>query len=140
MAAYQKFNLFVEDALKGVYLFQSDAFKIMLTNTAPVATNHLYGDISGNEVANGGGYSTGGAAITVGLSNSSGTETVTGTNVVFTATTGFGPFRYAVLYDTTPTSPLKPLIAWWDYGSSISLNALETFTVAPGSGNLFTLA
>jgi hypothetical protein len=138
VSSYNKFNLFVEDALKGVYNFSTDAFKVMLTNTAPVATNHLLGDLT--EIAAQNGYVAGGAAITVGLSNSSGTETVTGSNVVFTASGGsFGPFRYAVLYDTTPTSPLKPLVAWWDYGSSISLNNGETFTVAPGSGNLFTL-
>jgi hypothetical protein len=50
--------------------------------------------------------------------------------VVFTASGGtIGPFRYAVLYDDTPTSPADPLVSWWDYGSSITLNAGETFTV-----------
>jgi hypothetical protein len=51
-------------------------------------------------------------------------------DVVFTASGGsVGPFRYAVLYDDTQTSPAKPLIAWWDYGSSITLADTETFTV-----------
>jgi hypothetical protein len=40
---------------------------------------------------------------------------------------GFGPFRYAVLYNDTAAS--KGLIGWWDYGSSISLSAGDTFTV-----------
>ncbi len=34
-----------------------------------------------------------------------------------------------MIYNSTPTSPLKPLIGWWDYGSSITLNDTETFTV-----------
>jgi hypothetical protein len=50
--------------------------------------------------------------------------------VVFTASGGsIGPFRYAVLYDDTPTSPADPLVSWWDYGSSITLASGETFTV-----------
>ena len=52
-----------------------------------------------------------------------------------------GPFRYAVLYNDSPTSPADPLIGWWDYGSSITLATGETFTVDfdPTSGVL-TLA
>jgi hypothetical protein len=49
---------------------------------------------------------------------------------VFTASGAVGPFRYAALYNDTQASPVKPLIAWWDYGSSISLANGDTFTVA----------
>ena len=59
---------------------------------------------------------------------------------MITAAVGtIGPFRYAVLYNTTPTSPADPLIAVWDYGSSITLNDTETFTVDFGA-SLLTLA
>ena len=60
-------------------------------------------------------------------------------DVLFTATTGFGPFRYAVLYNDTATN--DELIGWYDYGSSATLLALETFTVDfdPSAGVL-TLA
>lgn len=135
MATFNKFNLFVDDLVKKQHNFSSDTFKVMLTNTAPAATNHVTGDIT--EITAQNGYSAGGAAITVGVSNSSGTETVTGSNTTFTASGGsFGPYRYAVLYNSTASL----LVGWWDYGSSISTNSGETFTVQPTGGNLFTLA
>lgn len=143
-AAYNKFNLTSQDLSEGVINFASDVFKVMLTNTAPVATNHLYGDISGNELANGNGYTTGGISSAVTVGNASGTETWTATAVTWTASGSMGPFRYVVFYDTTPTSPLKPLVGWWDYGSSVTLNSGETFQFQPNSsattGTLATLA
>jgi hypothetical protein len=45
----------------------------------------------------------------------------------WTATGAIGPFRYAVLYNDTSAD--DDLIAWWDYGSSITLNNGDTFTV-----------
>ena len=73
---------------------------------------------------------------------SGGTYTLAANQVVFTASGGtIGPFRYAVLYDDTPTSPADPLIAWWDYGSGITLNDGETFTVKFNNtdpGTIFT--
>lgn len=131
MAAYNKFNAFVGYMAEGKMVGSTDAYKVMLTNTAPVATNSLYGDISGTELANGNGYTTGGAAVgTISDTNTSGTvKFVASADNVFTATGSMGPFRYAVFYDTTPTTPLKPLVGWWDYGSSITLASGETFTV-----------
>ena len=58
-----------------------------------------------------------------------GTLTVTGVDVVITATGSVGPFRYVVLQNTTPSTPLDPLIGWWDYGSAITLANTETFTI-----------
>jgi hypothetical protein len=144
MAAFNKFNLFVDDLCAGVFNFTASGqtFNIMLSNTAPVATNHLYGDISANELANGGGYTTGGQASAMSKSNTTGTEKVFATNVTWTGSGGgMGPFRYVIIYDTTPASPLKPLVAWYDYGSSISLNAGDTFTVSfDGTNGFFQVA
>lgn len=139
MAAYNKFNLTVEDWLKGLTNYSSDTFKAMLTNTLPLATNHVYADVSAGEVANGGGYSTGGATVTISsVTNAAGTETVVASaaSPTWTATTGFGPFRYVIIYDSSAAT--KTLQCWFDFGSSISLNALDTFTITFGA-NLFTL-
>jgi hypothetical protein len=128
MAAFNKFNLFVDWMAKGNLNLGTDALKCFLTNTAPVATNSIYSDISANDLATANGYTAGGAAVTPTLSNASGTEKLVGTNVTWTATGAVGPFRYAVLYDSTPASN-KSLVGWWDYGSSITMASGDTFTV-----------
>lgn len=144
MAAFVKFNQFVQDVCTGVHQFQtgtSHVLKVALTDTAPSAANTVIANIT--QVANGNGYTTDGASVgTITGAQTSGTMKVTGgTDPVFTATGALGPFRYAVLFNSTPTSPLKPLIGYWDHGSSITLAAGETFTVDIDQANgLFTLA
>lgn len=129
MAAYNKINAFVENMPEKVHNLQSDTLRLLLTNSAPVATNTVKADLT--EITAQNGYSAGGTAITITSSaQSSGTYKLVGNDVTFTASGGsFGPFRYVVFYNDTPTSPADPLIAWWDYGSSISLNDGDTFTV-----------
>lgn len=137
MAAYNKFQDFAEQVLRGVHNFGSNAFKVALTNTAPVATNTVLTDIT--QISAGNGYTAGGNATTVGISETGGTATVTTTDVVFTATGAVGPFRYAVLYNDTATAPLDALVAWWDYGSPVTLASGDTFTVDFGA-SLLTLS
>lgn len=130
MATFNKFNQFTEDVAEKVHNLGADTLKVMLVNSpAPAATNSVKADLT--EISAGNGYSAGGTAATISSSSqSSGTYKLVLADVVFTASGGsIGPFRYAVLYNDTPTSPADPLIAWWDYGSSITLNAGETFTV-----------
>lgn len=128
MASYNKFNQFTKDLIDGVHDFDAHTFKVMLTNTAPGNTNTVKANLTEITAAN--GYTAGGTATTISTSTSSGTAKVTGTDVVFTAAGGsIGPFRYAVLYNDTPTSPADPLVGFWDYGSSITLADTETLTV-----------
>lgn len=144
MVAYNKFQQFVQDLCNKKHDCSGDTFKVMLTNSAPVATNSVFGDLT--EISAGNGYSAGGSAATGNVSTqSSGTETFTLHNITFTASGGtIGPFRYFVLYNSTQTSPNKPLVAWWDYGSNLTLNAGDSFTVqwngGGSSGSVFTLA
>ncbi len=129
MASFNKFNQFVEDLAEKVHNLQSDTLKIALTNTLPIAANSIFANIT--EIAAGNGYSAGGTATTVTSSaQTAGVYKLVISDVVFTASGGtVGPFRYAVLYNDTPTSPVDPLIGWFDYGSALTLNASETFTV-----------
>jgi hypothetical protein len=141
MASYVKYQQFAEDLANKVHdLFgTNDTLKVALTNAAPnVATHAVLADITDLSTAN--GYTAGGADTQNDGTETSGTLTVTGVDVVWTASGGsIGPFRYVVLYNDTPTSPADPLIAYWDYGSSITLANGETFTANFGA-SLFTIA
>jgi flagellar capping protein FliD len=144
MAAFNKFNQFVADLSSGVHQLQTGTthvLKVALTNTAPTATNTVLANIT--EVANGNGYTTGGISVgTITGAQTSGTFKLTGgTDPVWAASGAGFTARYAVLYNDTPTSPADPLIGWWDYGSSVTLAAGETFTVDLDQANgILTLA
>jgi F0F1-type ATP synthase membrane subunit a len=126
MATFNKFQSFVEAVCEKVHNLGADTLKVALTNTAPVNTNTVLANIT--QIANGNGYTTGGATATISSSaQTSGTYKLVLADVVFTATGAMGPFRYAVLYNSTATN--SELIAWWDYGSSVTLASGETFTV-----------
>lgn len=126
MATFNKFNSFIAAVMNKVHNLGSDTLKVMLTNTAPVATNTVKANIT--EISAGNGYTAGGTQATVSSSTqSSGSYALVTSDVVFTASGGsIGPFRYAVLYNSTATN--SELIGWWDYGSSITLASGETFT------------
>lgn len=132
MASYNKFNVFLNDCFHKEHDLNTsaDTLKVALSNTAPAATNATLTDITQITAQN--GYSAGGTATSITSSaQSSGTFKMVCSNVVFTAAGGsFGALRYAVLYNDTAATPDNPLIAWWDYGSSITINDTETFTVA----------
>lgn len=130
MAAGVKFNKYTEDLGNAVHNHSSHTHKVMLVNTAPVATNSVKADLT--EISAGNGYTAGGNQANVtSWSQSSGTaKLVLADPTTWTATGGsIGPFRYAVLYNDSTTSPADALIAYWDYGSNITLNTTETFTV-----------
>lgn len=129
MASFNKFQQFVEYMAEGVFNLGSDTLKIALTNTQPSAGNTILSNIT--EIGTGTGYSSGGTTASISSSaQTSGTYKLVLGDVVFTAAGGaIGPFRYAVLYDDTPTSPADPLIGWWDYGAPVTVAEGETFTL-----------
>ena len=128
MAAFNKFDSFVEALAEKTHNLGSDVLKVMLTNSAPIASNTVKANLT--EISAGNGYTAGGNTATVSSSaQTSGTyKLVLADPATWTATGGsIGPLRYAVLYNDTATS--KELIGWWDYGSSVTLATGETFTV-----------
>ena len=127
MAAFNKFDSFVEALAEKVHNLSADTLKIALTNSAPSAANTVLANIT--QIAAGGGYTAGGSQATqVSSAQTTGTYKLVLNDVLFTAAGGaIATFRYAVLYNDTAAS--KGLIGWWDYGSSISLSAGDTFTV-----------
>jgi hypothetical protein len=127
MAAFNKFDAFVEAIAEKIHNLGSDTLKIALTNTAPTAANSVLADIT--QISAGNGYTSGGATVTTSSSaQSSGTYKLVLADVVFTASGGsIGPFQYAVLYNSTAAS--GNLIGYWNYGSAVTLADTETFTV-----------
>jgi hypothetical protein len=147
MATFNKFQCFVENLAEKVHNLGSDTLKVYLTNTAPNAATHTaYDGVTGTtgpaEIAAGNGYTAGGNSAAVSSSaQTSGTyKLVLADPATWTATgAGFGPVRYAVLYNDTAAG--KNLIGWWDYASSVTLAAGETFIVDFDAGTgVLTLA
>lgn len=140
MATYNKFQAFVEHVAEKVHDLGADTLKVLLSNAAPdAALDAVKADLT-SELTTGGGYTSGGTAATISSSaQTTGTYKLVLADVTFTASGGtIGPFRYAVLYNDTPTSPADPLIGWWDYGSNLTLADGESLTVdfSPTNGVL----
>lgn len=126
MATFNKFNQFVEDLAEKVHNLGSDTLKAALTNSAPVASNTVLANITEISYTN---CSSRTLSVTS-SAQTSGTYKLVLSDLVLTASGGtVGPFRYVVIYNDTPTSPADPLIGWYDYGSSLTLNSGETLTL-----------
>jgi hypothetical protein len=128
MATYNKFNSFVSDLAQKVHNLNSDALKILLTNTAPVASNTIKSNLT--EIAAGNGYTAGGVAASfVSGGDTAGTYKLILGPASWTASGGsIGPFEFAVLYNSSTAN--GNLIGWWDYGTTVTLTNGNTFTVA----------
>lgn len=146
MAAYSKFNVFVEHLMDKVHdlMGTTDTTKCYLSNTAPDAeADAVKADLA--EISAGNGYTAGGEDTQNSGARSTTTFTLTGTKIVWTASGGtIGPFQYVVHYNDTPTSPADPLINWWNHGSAVTLASGETFTLkfnnSDTTGTIFTLS
>lgn len=137
-SAFTKFQAFSERLAEQVHQLDTNTLRCYLTNTAPnVATHANKADLA--EISAGNGYTAGGPDVQNTTSRSGGVTSVVGVDATITAAGGsIGPFRYAVLFDDTPTSPADPLIGYWDYGSSITVADGESFALDFGA-SLFTI-
>jgi len=132
MATYQKHQDYTEQLNKAVHNWSTHTFKAVFCNTAPVVTNSVLADLT--QISTAGGYTAGaGGGVTldtVTLSETTGTAKVTIADEVFTASgASVGPLRYVDIYNDTPTSPVDPLVCFFDYGSSITLADTESLTI-----------
>lgn len=140
VASFQKFNQFVGDVGAKVHNLNADTLKVMLTLTAPVSTNAIKADLT--DISSGNGYAAGGTASTSNTYvQTSGVGKLLSGDVTFTASGGaIANFRYATLYNDTPTSPAKPLIGFFDYGSTVTLATGESLLVDfDGSAGILTI-
>lgn len=145
MATYNKIADFVENVAEKVHNLGSDALTIALSNTAPGSeTTPPTGDGAGvlANVTQVSYTNLSTRVITISSSaQASGTYKLILTDLVLTSSGGStGPFRYVYIYNDTPTSPLDPLIGYYDYGSALTLNDGETLTIDfDGTNGVFTI-
>src|SRR5215217_420540 len=137
MPAFVEPDVLSEDIANKIHDFNSDTFRWAFSNTAPVlASTFLLSNVTQISTAN--GYTqvsdgAGGLVPTLSFSRSGQTTTVSGTQVVLTATGAVGPFRYLILINDTPTSPLNPVVGWLDHGSAVTMANTDTYTIPAGA-------
>lgn len=120
-ASYEKFQPALELMLEGGNL-GTETYALKLATVRSLSAGTI------TETTNGGGYTTGGVAVTVSTaSQTGGTYTLAitqPTNPVWTASGGGFTFQYVIL-----TGSVSGNIASWDYGSSQTVAAGETVSV-----------
>ena len=134
MAAFQKFNSFVEALAEKTHNLGADTLTVALTNTAPGASNTVLANITEISYTN----LSSRVLTSVTSSQTSGTYTLDAADLVLTASGTVPTFRYVVLYNDTATS--DELIGYYDYGSAVDLLNGETFTITFDASGILTLA
>jgi len=140
MANWTEPDVLSEDIANKIHDFNSDTFRLALSNSAPVlGTTFLLSNVT--QIANGNGYTTvadgAGMATTLTFARTGQVTTVSGTQAVWTATGAVGPFQYVIWINDTPTAPLNPVIGWINHGSAITMANTDTYTIPAGA--LFTI-
>lgn len=126
MATFNKFQPFVEDLAEGVHNLGTGAFVAFLTTHAniPDVTDRVLADVTQISYTN----LSSRAITTTSSAQTAGTYKLVLADLVLTASGNVAQFRHAGFYNDTPSSPLDPLVGWWDYGANIDLISGETFT------------
>ena len=133
MAAFNKFNAFVEALAEKTHNLGADAITVALTPTAPNATDSTLSQIA--QI----GYGNLSSRVLTGITSSQagGLYSLTASNLQINATGTTSPFQYVVLYNDTATS--DELIGYYNYGTSITLNNGESLTIDFQSSPVLTI-
>ena len=130
MASFVKVNNFVKNAVHDMDL-ESDQIVVALTNTAPGSESTDPTSDAGGVIANLTQISYSNCSsrnvTTTSSTQASGTYKLVLQDLTLTASGTVGPFRYIYLFNDTVTG--DPLIGYYDYGTSITLNNGDTFTL-----------
>lgn len=118
---FNKFNTFVSDLVSKIHNLNSDQLTVALTDTLPVAANHVLSDISQISYTNLSSRN----LTTSSSSQTSGLYKLIMSNLTLSATGTVAQFRYIVIYNSTAAS--GNLIGWFDYGSELVLFNGDTY-------------
>ena len=143
MASFTKVNDFVVNLANAMDM-NADTFKIALSNTDPTSGTDVTTDTNGvlaniTEIA----YTNLSTRTLTGISSTQtgGTYKLAADDLTLTASGGsVAPFRYVIVYNDTPTDPIDPVVGFYDYGTSITLNDADSFKVDFGANGILTLA
>jgi hypothetical protein len=129
-SAYVKYTAAIEPMLEGMNA-GTDSWKVALAATVNIADTTFTAGTTDLATAN--GYTAGGNAATITTATqTAGTyKLVLASPTAWTATGAGFTFRYAILWDTTTSTP----VAYWDYGASQAVAAGETVTVTLDATN-----
>jgi hypothetical protein len=128
MAAYNKFEPFVEALAEQAHDLGADQLTVALTNAsnAPVATDGDLSDLTEIAYTNLSSRN----VTTASSAQTSGTYKLTCTDLTLSASGGaVAAFRYVVLYNSAAASADTDLIGFWDYGSEVTLNDGDSFQI-----------
>ena len=122
MATFNKINSFVEAVAEKVHNLGSDQLVVALTNTAHTSTWTQLSDLTEVSYTNLSSRN----ITTSSSAQTAGTYKLTVADLVLTASGAVGPFRYIYIYNDTATN--DELIAYYDYGSEVTMGDGDTFT------------
>ncbi len=134
------YTVFKANLMNKVVDLEADTIKVALMATAhsgSTAADDDWSDLSGNELASGNGYTTGGATLAGKAVTEAATTKWDATDPEWTAST-FTAY-YAVIYDTTIHATLQNLICSIDFGGAKTVSA-GTFTIQFDAAGIITLA
>jgi len=136
MASFTKINAFVEALAEKKHNLGSDQLAVALTNTAHTSTWDTLSDLTEISYTNCSSRN----ITTTSSAQTSGTYKLVLTDLVLTASGGtVGAFQYVYVYNDTASN--DDLVGYYDYGSAITLQDGETFTIDfDGSAGVLTLA
>ncbi len=139
MATFNKVNDFVVNAVHNMDL-ESDQVVVALSNTAPASEssdpsadgNGILGNVTQVSYTNLSSRN----VTTSSSTQTSGTYKLVLADITLTSTGGStGPFRYVYIFNDTVTTPADPVIGYYDYGSSLTLNDGDSLTVDFSAAN-----
>lgn len=123
MAIFNKFNATVADLVNGSHALDTNQITVALTNTLPIAADGVLVDITEIVYTNLDSRN----ITTTSSAQTGGVYSLVLVDLVLTASGAVPTFQYVVIYNSTAAG--GPLLGWYDYGSSVTMANLETFTI-----------